>query len=108
MGDLGGGSAGAVVGASWEHTEHADTTAPASVPAETDPRMRNREHFESSLRGAKQLRPEHPAYIWPVVADADPLLSAPLSPLMLAELADFLLRHVPPPLESPAPSRRKP
>lgn len=72
------------------------------APEETDPRMRNRENFDASLRGAKQLRPGHPDYIWPVLANADPLLSAPLSPLMLAELADFLLRHVAPPPDVPS------
>lgn len=75
-------------------------TAPVEVrvvPEESDPRMRNRDGFDRHLSAAKSLRPGMPGYVWDALGDGDPLVIAPLTPAMLADIADVLVKYIPAP-----------
>lgn len=62
-----------------------------------DPRMANRPGFDACLAAAKHLRPAHPPWVWTAVAESDPLVTVALTPVLIAELSDLLLRHMRPP-----------
>lgn len=83
-----------------------------SAPSDDDPHMANRTGFDGALAGAKMLRPNYPGYVWDAVAQSDPMAVLPLSPAMLADLADLLAKYVTPraadiPRPDPAPRRPK-
>lgn len=103
-------AAGAGVSARWlvEGEGPREPTASSElrvVPDESDPRMRNREGFDRHLAGARRLRPGMPSYVWDALGDGDPLVVAPLTPAMLADIADVLVKYIPPP-PGHIPSRR--
>lgn len=95
-------AAGAGVSARWlvEGEGPRTEVAPAEVrvvPDDSDPRMRNREGFDRHLTAAKALRPGMPGYVWDALGDGDPLVIAPLTPAMLADIADVLVKYIPAP-----------
>lgn len=75
-----------------------DNAADAAPRGDSDdPRMANRPGFDVCLSAAKLLRPQHPAWVWTAVAESDPLVTVALTPVLVAELSDLLLRHMHPP-----------
>ena len=75
-----------------------DSATPAVEHGDSaDPRMSNRTGFAACLASAKLLRPQHPSWVWSAVAESDPLLTVPLTPILLADIADLLMRHMPGP-----------
>ena len=63
--------------------------------------MREREHFEGSLRVAMAKRPQHKRYLWDAIAEGDPMMLAPMTPQLLMNLADALVDLIPEPPEEP-------
>lgn len=61
-----------------------------------DPRMRNRDGFAGALAGARTLRPQYGDYVWEAVAQSDPMVIVPLTPALLADLADVLVKYLAP------------
>jgi transcriptional regulator with XRE-family HTH domain len=103
-------AAGAGVSARWlvDGEGSREPSAPTEVrmvPEDSDPRMRNREGYDRHLSGARALRPGMPGYVWDAIGDGDPLVIAPLTPAMLADIADVLVKYIPPP-PGHTPSRR--
>lgn len=101
---------GAGVSERWLMTGEGPKTpsAPSDVevvPEESDPRMRNRAGYDGHLSAAMALRPQHPRYVWDALGNADPLLTVPLTPSLLADLADVLVKYIPAP-PGHSPSRR--
>lgn len=83
-----------------------------TAPTDDDPHMANRTGFSGALAGARMLRPSYPDYVWDAVATSDPMVVLPLSPAMLADLADLLAKYVTPravdiPRPSGAPRRAR-
>lgn len=80
--------------------------APAPrVESSGDPKFEDIPGYAESLPVAKRLRPEHPEYIWQTLSAAGPLLTGPITPAMLADLADVLLKYtVPPRVDKERPS----
>ena len=61
-----------------------------------DPKMRNREGFTGALAAARTLRPQYADYVWEAVASSDPMVIVPLTPALLADLADVLVKYLAP------------
>lgn len=61
-----------------------------------DPKMRNRDGFAGALAGARTLRPQYGDYVWEAVAQSDPMVIVPLTPALLADLADVLVKYLAP------------
>lgn len=70
-----------------------------SAPANDRPpvTMGGRDGFSAALASAKLLRPTYPDELWRRVAAGEPLQVVPMSPQLVAEIADVLLRLGPPP-----------
>jgi transcriptional regulator with XRE-family HTH domain len=67
--------------------------------ASDDPKMQGRPGFRGALAGAKVLRPQYGEYVWNAVAHVDPLMIVPMTPALLADLADVIVKYLPPPTE---------
>lgn len=95
-----------------------DPPSPDEVPQEhPDPEITTLPIVRNAITGqllaaAKALRPGHPQWVWTKTCRANLLLNAPLTPLALAELADFISRHEtpdePPPRPRVLPPKGKP
>lgn len=81
--------------------EPSASTGAVSVDVD-DPKMKHRDGFDGNLRAAKKLR-HHDDYVWEALAESDPLVVAPLTPSLLADLADVLAKYIP----APEPTKRK-
>ena len=64
-----------------------------------DPKMEGRPGFRGALAGARVLRPQYGDYVWNAVAHVDPLMIVPMTPALLADLADVIVKYLPPPTE---------
>jgi len=81
-----------------------EPTAPSGLVSVDvdDPKMKHRDGFDGNLRAAKKLR-RHDDYVWEALAESDPLVVVPLTPSLLADLADVLAKYIP----APEPTKRK-
>lgn len=68
---------------------------PATTPAMV--RFRDLPGWSSLLLAAKKLRPDHAAWVWERLATAPVWLDGPATPIVVAECADIVARHVAPP-----------
>lgn len=66
------------------------STAPEFV---TRPQFQNLPDWPELLDRAKALDPELPPWVWELMARTSPILSAPPTPVMVAELGRWMLRH---------------
>lgn len=76
--------------------------APA-VDLSDKPLWRNLPNWRELSASAMVMEPTMPPWVWDRIGAGAPLLSAPPTPAMLAELAKFVLHHEPPP-PSPKPT----
>jgi transcriptional regulator with XRE-family HTH domain len=60
------------------------------------PTMGRRPGFDEALDGARLIRPTYPETLWQRVAAGEPLAVIPMTPQLVAEMADILLRLAPP------------
>ncbi|MEZ5189413.1 MAG: helix-turn-helix transcriptional regulator [Schumannella sp.] len=67
------------------------------VPA---PLLKYRPDFAASLAIAQELRPQHGAYVWSALADSAPLVTVPITPALLVDLADVLVKYIVPPAKN--------
>lgn len=72
-----------------------DAAEPANEERE-GPTMGRRPGFEESLDGARLMRPHYPESLWQRVAAGEPLAVVPMSPQLVVEMADILLKLAPP------------
>lgn len=69
--------------------------------AETvSPLLKYRPDFAASLAIAQELRPQHGAYVWNALADSAPLVTVPITPALLVDLADVLVKYIVPPTKN--------
>ena len=61
------------------------------------PLWKNLPNWRELLASAQVIESGMPPWVWDRIGASAPLLSAPPTPAMLAELARFVLRHEPPP-----------
>lgn len=54
-------------------------------------------NWRSLLAAARPMRPAHEAWVWERLASARVWLEGPVTPSMVADLADVVVRHVAPP-----------
>lgn len=64
------------------------------------PTLRGRPDFAASLAIAQELRPQHGAYVWSALADSAPLVTVPITPALLVDLADVLVKYIVPPAKN--------
>lgn len=91
-------AAGAGVRAHWLLTGEGPRDLEAPETSD-DPKMQGRPGFRGALAGAKVLRPQYGDYVWNAVAHVDPLMIVPMTPALLADLADVIVKYLPPPTE---------
>ena len=66
-------------------------------PQTSAPLLKNRPEFPQSLRLARELRPQHGGYVWNALGESAPLVTVPITPALLADLADVLAKYLVPP-----------
>lgn len=69
----------------------------AGLAGTSSGKMRDRVNFYGCLSVAKTQRPQYRNYLWRAIEDGDPILTVPLTPAMLVDLADLLVKYIPDP-----------
>lgn len=59
--------------------------------------LSNRIDYAQSIHVARSLRPQHGDYVWEELAVSAPLVTVPITPALLADLADVLAKYLVPP-----------
>lgn len=57
--------------------------------------------YDRCLASAKLLKPDYPAWVWKKTGRANVILDAALTPVLVAEVAELVVKHVP----APAPEQ---
>ena len=70
---------------------------PAPLTPLREVRFADLPNWSSLLKAARPMRPTHEPWVWERLADARVWLEGPVTPSMVADLADVVVRHVAPP-----------
>lgn len=74
-----------------------DGTASDATPGVSSGKMKDRPNFYGCLSVARTQRPQYRAYLWRAIEEGDPIVTVPLTPAMLVDLADLLVKYIPDP-----------
>lgn len=81
--------------------DEAGLAASAPVGVSTG-KMRDRANFYGCLAAAQAQRPQYRDYLWQAIEDGDPILTVPLTPALIVDLADMLVKYLPAPAQERA------
>lgn len=73
----------------------------AANEAGSAPHLINLPNWPGLLAASRMLAPDYDDWVWDEVGRSYPLTTAPVTPAMLVDLAELVVKHVPPPARHP-------